>query len=453
MNKSNDQIDFNFSRNLDIQKNLFLDFIDSFIADFSNKDLLFKKHLKIVMIELFYCWRESEEQFLSVSMSKRGYSSKSRYNPNKISSYTIKIINFLKDEKIIDFYPGFFDRKSGKSRLTRIRASKYLKNKFDKIIFKDFKINHPKREFLIIVNEDKKKLEYKDNFKTHELRELIVSYNKLLSKSLIDIPINNSGLVQRFDKKKIVISNSNSNANLIFFNEINDLPNIEGCWWNKLDFKSLFDYKENILVNNQLTGFVDLNYIFSSYLSNIFHTNKILNIKNIHKDFNIEKSNIIIQKALNLNNFQSLLKSVVIEKEIFFSDPNLSSENIKENLKEFLDKNNEVNSFFFKGLKINFLSFSKQIFLLLLKFTVPLNIPVFLIRDKIYFTSNFKDKIILFLSEIVIKKFNIEKSFIKSFDCNQYNFKPRGFFSKIMAPKNQLFSKRYLKRVSEFKLN
>ena len=123
MNKSNDQIDFNFSRNLDIQKNLFLDFIDSFIADFSNKDLLFKKHLKIVMIELFYCWRESEEQFLSVSMSKRGYSSKSRYNPNKISSYTIKIINFLKDEKIIDFYPGFFDRKSGKSRLTRIRAS------------------------------------------------------------------------------------------------------------------------------------------------------------------------------------------------------------------------------------------------------------------------------------------------------------------------------------------
>jgi len=91
--------------------------------------------------------------------------------------------------------------------------------------------------------------------------------------------------------------------------------------------------------------------------------------------------------------------------------------------------------------------------LLLLKATVPLNIPVFLIRDKIYFTSNFKDKIISFLGETLIKYFNIEESFVKFFDCNQYNFKPRGFFSKIMSPKSQLFSKRYSKRVSEFKLN
>ncbi|MFL2678934.1 MAG: hypothetical protein ACJ0GH_00950 [Alphaproteobacteria bacterium] len=73
-------------------------------------------------------------------------------------------------------------------------------------------------------------------------------------------------------------------------------------------------------------------------------------------------------------------------------------------------------------------------------------------RDKIYFTSNLKDKIISFLDEILIKKFNIDPSLIKFFDCNQYNFKPRGFFffSKIMAPKSQLFSKRYLKRVSEY---
>ncbi len=71
-----------------------------------------------------------------------------------------------------------------------------------------------------------------------------------------------------------MISNSNSSANLIFFDEINDLPDIEGCWWNKLDLKSLFDYKEDIIVNNQLTGFIDLNYIFNSYLSNILQTNK-----------------------------------------------------------------------------------------------------------------------------------------------------------------------------------
>ena len=56
-------------------------------------------------------------------MSKRGYNSKSRYNPNNISSYTINAVNFLKKVKLIDFFPGFFDRKTKKSRLTRIRAS------------------------------------------------------------------------------------------------------------------------------------------------------------------------------------------------------------------------------------------------------------------------------------------------------------------------------------------
>ena len=44
---------------------------------------------------------------LAVSMSKRGYLSNSRYNPNKISSYLIKVINFLKVENFIKFYPGF----------------------------------------------------------------------------------------------------------------------------------------------------------------------------------------------------------------------------------------------------------------------------------------------------------------------------------------------------------
>ena len=69
---------------------------------------------------IYYCWVESDQQMLSVSMSKRGYLSNSRYNPNKISSYTIKVINFLKKENYIHFYPGFFDSIRKKSRLSRI---------------------------------------------------------------------------------------------------------------------------------------------------------------------------------------------------------------------------------------------------------------------------------------------------------------------------------------------
>ena len=84
------------------------------IVSLKGKNILLEKHLKLLLLELFYCWHESSEQFLSLSMSKRGYNSKSRYNPNNISSYTINAVNFLKKIKLIDFFPGFFDRTTKK---------------------------------------------------------------------------------------------------------------------------------------------------------------------------------------------------------------------------------------------------------------------------------------------------------------------------------------------------
>ena len=110
MNIVNDQIDFNFSRPLDIQKNLDLKKAKSLLENsvsFKKKNHLLEKHLKLLIIELFYCWYEYNEQFLSLSMSKRGYNSKSRYNPNNISSYTIHAVKFLKENELIDVFPGF----------------------------------------------------------------------------------------------------------------------------------------------------------------------------------------------------------------------------------------------------------------------------------------------------------------------------------------------------------
>ena len=87
------QLDFNFCRRLDFQKNLVLDdsrsFFDEILFRVSSKNTLLIKHVKFLVLELFSCWNESEYQFLAVSMSKRGYKAKSRYNPNNISSVAI----------------------------------------------------------------------------------------------------------------------------------------------------------------------------------------------------------------------------------------------------------------------------------------------------------------------------------------------------------------------------
>ena len=149
MKKTDDQIDFNFSRPIDVQINLEVEFINFVLKEINyekEKNLIFDKHLKFLILELFYCWLESNNQMLSVSMSKRGYLSNSRYNPNKISSYTIRVINFLKKENYIQFYPGFFDSIRKKSRLSRIKATDKLVNLFKNIklptkIFHYWKIN------------------------------------------------------------------------------------------------------------------------------------------------------------------------------------------------------------------------------------------------------------------------------------------------------------------------
>ena len=112
-----DQLDFDFSRPIDIQRNIDLEVLRSFSEYFSDQkdNQLFLKHIKLLIVELYLSWMEDKDQFLSVSMSKRGYRLNSRYNPNNISSYLIKTIRFLESKKLIELYPGFLMRKERKA--------------------------------------------------------------------------------------------------------------------------------------------------------------------------------------------------------------------------------------------------------------------------------------------------------------------------------------------------
>ena len=451
MNIVNDQIDFNFSRPLDIQKNLDLKKAESLLENsvsLKKKNYLLEKHLKLLLIELFYCWYESSEQFLSVSMSKRGYNSKSRYNPNNISSYTIPAVNFLKKNKLIDLFPGFFDRKTKKSRLTRIKASKELRNYFeDSLQFIDKKINHPKREFVIIRDQLNNKVEYKDNFKTHEIREILAEYNNLLSTNIIDVPTYEKKFFVRTDKRKITISETASQANILFKHDSLNIEKFEGCWWNNLDISLTNIYQNKFLINNNPTSYVDLNDFFENYLL------IQLNIKRLRtsEDFNFTQICKIISKGLKLENYQSLIKSLCIDKGNFFADKNICISDIKLKIDQFLKKNKEISSHFFKGKQINWESVVAKVFFMLLKKIVPAKIPVFLIQEKIYFPNKFQQNILKTLSEILEKELGLFKQVPKPYPCDSYNFKNKAFFSNILSRKIKC-SNRYLNRISNQRL-
>ena len=92
MNLKNYQTNFDFSRAFDLQKDLNNEFtnniFDAFVTNTAlKKNKLFQKHFNFIITELFFCWLESKEQFLSVSMSKIFF------NHNIIE--TVKSLRFL----------------------------------------------------------------------------------------------------------------------------------------------------------------------------------------------------------------------------------------------------------------------------------------------------------------------------------------------------------------------
>ena len=81
------------------------------------------------------------------------------------------------------------------------------------------------------------KVEYKDNFKTHEIREILAEYNNLLSTSIIDVPTYEKKFFIRSDKRKIAISETSSQANILFKKDSDNVEKFDGCWWNKIRYK------------------------------------------------------------------------------------------------------------------------------------------------------------------------------------------------------------------------
>ena len=91
-----------------------------------------------------------------------------------------------------------------------------------------------------------------------------------------------------------------------------------------------------------------------------------------------------------------------------------------------------------------------DVFFKLLKILVPANIPVFLIKDKIYCQLSFSKIVKSNLDKILKPLLNEKKGGVKFVQCASYNFKSSGFFINIFNS-NKSISKRYIERLKTYK--
>ena len=115
--------DYQHSRPLDVHRwsehkeaNGFVDYVyDTYLNNQSNENKrIKKKHLKVVLLDLYVAWLNDPDLNIAVHMTTGAYSDgtvfkkgKSRYNELNIKVSTIEIVQRLHESNLIGFQKGF----------------------------------------------------------------------------------------------------------------------------------------------------------------------------------------------------------------------------------------------------------------------------------------------------------------------------------------------------------
>ena len=202
--------------------------------------------------------------------------------------------------------------------MTRIKSSKILINQFEKIkLLSTQGVNHRKKEYLLIYNKGKL-YEYKDSYDTQEIRVVLENYNKIISKTLFDIPSFEGKILVRGDNKKITISPFSS---IFYKKEVEKLDEglIGGCWWNMIDLHLFLNIKNKLTINNNKTSYLDLTNYFANYLSLISNSNISIQKKSFSKVLGYDQLCYLIMKGFDQKHHKLFEFCIQRKKEIFIT--------------------------------------------------------------------------------------------------------------------------------------
>ena len=130
---------FQHSRQLDVHRwseyaEVYV-FVDEVYDDYLNTQSkenvrIKKKHLKVVLLDLYVAWLNDPELNIAVHMTQAAYSDgtvfnkgKSRYNELNIKVSTVEVVHRLRDAKLIGFQKGFEGSAEWQGYLSRIWPS------------------------------------------------------------------------------------------------------------------------------------------------------------------------------------------------------------------------------------------------------------------------------------------------------------------------------------------
>lgn len=224
-----------------------------------------KKHLKVLLLDLYVRWEADPSLKTSVSFDVNAYDPGSRYNALHISKMTIEVVRLLAAEGLLYVAPGYFNQQTGDGRTSRVWPTRKLVAYFQKARFSVLDVwPVPETEVVILRKGEsdegraKDAVEYDDTPRTIEMREKLRAYNELLRDTFVDIPTLEKPYIEDFDQHgtshRIAVNQGDKFTRRIFNRGSFDLGGRHyGGWWQRCPK----DFRHSLFLNDQPVTEVD----------------------------------------------------------------------------------------------------------------------------------------------------------------------------------------------------
>lgn len=169
-------------------------------SNISSKRKIVRKHLKLVVLNLYVAWNLWKWMIYPGGNASYANNLK-RYNKSNITRQLAHTIRALRDAGYVDVKPGFKDTNTGKSFLSRAKATDKLIDLFAPLSPKMVQTPRQRESIILRVKvesddgsgEVKQLHDYEDTSETMAMRGNLYRYNSLIHKTDIRLPLDVPG--------------------------------------------------------------------------------------------------------------------------------------------------------------------------------------------------------------------------------------------------------------------
>ena len=145
-----------------------------------------KKHLKVVLLNLYVNWWCDPTHKTAYSKSPNSYSAGSIYNELNISRMTMDVVDWLSDAGLVETKTGFYNKTTKRGFASRFWPTEALVARFKEAKFGIYDLNFNESRLAVILRDkDGKDLEYVASPDNETMEATLKRYNELLNRTFI----------------------------------------------------------------------------------------------------------------------------------------------------------------------------------------------------------------------------------------------------------------------------